>query len=180
VYAGHAAIALALKARDPRVPIIPLTLACYGPDWIDMALMFPKPREGMAIYSHSLPAVAIGALAASALFALVARRPGAMSLLIGWLLHWPVDFLTGVKPLIGLDTMVGLDLYHLPAADFAVETVVIVAACLYYLHRRAAEPRQRRTVVALGGALILLQMAFLSHIVRADHVSWHPLLAWLR
>jgi hypothetical protein len=47
VYVGHAAVALALKAREPRLPLIPLTLACFGPDWVEVALMFPAPREGM-------------------------------------------------------------------------------------------------------------------------------------
>ena len=132
MYVGHAAIALALKSRSPRVPLLALTLACYGPDWVDAALMIPHPRAGMAPWSHSLPAVAIGALAAGAVYALFAQQPGATALIVGWLLHWPADFLTGLKPLVGLAPLVGLDLYHAPVADFALETACIVAACVLF------------------------------------------------
>ena len=177
MYAGHAAIALVLKARDPRVPIIPLTLACYGPDWIDMALMIPRARAGMAPYSHSIPAVLTGALVASGLYALVVRRPGTLSLLIGWLLHWPADLFTATKPIVNLHWMIGLDLYHLPIADFLLETLVVVAACLYYARRRDPDSRQRRALVRLGGALILMQLVFITHIAMADRSPWRPSLA---
>ena len=180
MYAGHAAIALVLKARDPRVPVIPLTLACYGPDWIDMVLMIPQARAGMAPYSHSIPAVVIGALTASGLYALLARRPGALSLLIGWLLHWPADLFTATKPIINMDWMVGLDLYHAPVADFLLETLVVVAACLYYMRRRAPERPQRRALTRLGGALILMHLAFITHIAMADPSAWRPSLAQQR
>jgi hypothetical protein len=70
VYTGHAAIALALKSRDPRVPIVPLAIACYGPDWLEVALMIPHPREGMAVYTHSIPAVLLGATLAGTLYTL--------------------------------------------------------------------------------------------------------------
>ena len=38
MYAGHAAVALALKTREPRLPMLPLALACYGPDWLEIVL----------------------------------------------------------------------------------------------------------------------------------------------
>ena len=192
MYVGHAAIALALKSRAPRVALVPLALACYGPDWIDVALMIPRPREGMASYSHSLPAVIIGALVASGLYALVVRRPGATMLLTGWLLHWPADVLTGRKPLIGLHQLVGLDLYHVAPFDFAIESALVVGGCMLYW-RATAQGRQhgeaqvrrfaqedkprRRVVVALGVALILLQLGFDMTIARIDGLPWRPSLA---
>ena len=40
MYVGHAAIALALKAREPRIPVAVLVLASFGPDWTEIALGF--------------------------------------------------------------------------------------------------------------------------------------------
>ena len=180
MYLGHAALALAIKSRAPKVPIVPLTLACYGPDWIDAVLMIPTPRAGMAPYSHSLPALVIGAFAASGLYVLVAGRPGAMQILAGWLLHWPLDLLTGLKPLVGVEPMIGLDLYHAPWADALLETVVIIAACVAYARAVAPGKTQRRVVMVLGVALVVAQLGFDVVVRRLDSRPWHPSLAFAR
>jgi hypothetical protein len=176
VYAGHAAIALALKAREPRLPLIPLTLACFGPDWVEVALMFPVPRQGMAIYTHSIPAVLVGAALAGLVFAAL-RQPGAWYITLAWLLHWPADLLTGRKPMLTGDAMVGLDLYSLPAVDFLLESAAIAAACAIYARRFAVRAELRRVVVILGTTLVLLQGGVdvtLSVIRKSD---WSPSLA---
>ena len=76
MYAGHAAVALALKTRDPRVPIAPLVLACYGPDWLETFLGLYRERLAMSLYTHYLPGLLAGALAAAALYTILLRRPG--------------------------------------------------------------------------------------------------------
>ena len=162
MYVGHAAIALAIKSRVPDAPIIPLTIACYGPDWLELALMIPRPREGMAIYTHSLPSLFIGAALAAAMYSVISRQPGVMALFFGWLLHWPADFLTGTKPLTSLHTLVGLDLYHLPAVDFVVEAALVVAGCVLYARRFAQSPRQRQVVITLAALLITLQLGLVN------------------
>lgn len=180
MYLGHAALALVIKSRAPGVPIVPLTLACYGPDWIDAALMIPTAREGMAPYSHSIPAVFLGALLASGLYALIARRPGAAQILVAWLLHWPLDLLTGLKPVLGVQPMIGLDLYHVPWADALLETAVIVAACVVYARTMAPSIRKRRVVIALGLAMAVTQVC--SDIAKSalDTQPWHPSLAFAK
>lgn len=180
MYLGHAGVALVLKSRAPRVPIVPLTLACYGPDWIDAALMIPTPREGMAPYSHSLPALAIGAVVAAGLYAAIARRPGAMVIFVAWLLHWPADLLTGLKPIVGLRPSIGLDLYHVAYADAALEVVVILVACVIYAQALAITRRQRAVVVGLAIALMALQCAFDVAFSRLDRQPWRPSLAFAR
>lgn len=157
--------------------MVPLALACYGPDWIDAALMIPHPREGMAPYSHSLPALFIGAALAGGLYTLLARRPGAMVVVVGWLLHWPADFLTGIKPVIGRIAPVGLDLYHLPFADFALESCLILLACTLHAKHVAGNRAQRAVVVVLAVTMLLLQGMFDVVLHRLDGRAWHPSLA---
>lgn len=143
--------------------------------------MFPTPRAGMAIYTHSIPALVIGALVSAGAYALFARRRSdAMAVFLGWMLHWPADFFTGLKPILGLDTRVGLDLYHLPFADFALETLCVVAACSIYARRFAPSGRGRRVVVILGGALIILQAIGVWTLARFDEGGWNPSLALTR
>jgi len=176
VYAGHAAVALALRGREPRLPVVPLVLACYGPDWVEVALMFPRARAGMAIYTHSLPALLIGAGLAAALWKLT-RRPGAWLLGLGWLLHWPADLFTGRKPLFLATPLVGLDLYKLPWVDFLIESTVIAIGCAIYARGFPARAEVRRVIVVLGAALIALQAAVDVALSVMRNSEWTPSLA---
>jgi hypothetical protein len=176
VYAGHAAVALALRAREPRLPIVPLTLACYGPDWIEVALMFPHKRAGMAVFTHSIPAVVIGAAIAAGLWSLT-RRPGARLLGLGWLLHWPADLFTGTKPVVFATPLIGLDLYKIPFVDFLLESTVIVIGCAIYARGFPARAELRRVIVILGAALIALQATVDVALSVMRNTDWEPSLA---
>jgi len=158
VYSGHAAIALALSRREPRVPIVPLVLAAYGPDWLDLFLTFPEKRQDMAVYTHSLSAVLLGAAVAATLYA-ATRRPGAPVVFLAWMLHWPADLFTGRKPVLFARPLIGLDLYSVPAADFALETLVVALGCAIYARQFSARAELRRVVVILCAALIAMQLA---------------------
>jgi hypothetical protein len=176
VYAGHAAVALALKTRDPRVPMVPLTLACYGPDWLEIVLGFWRGRNEMALYTHYIPGLFAGGLAAAALYVIVFRRPGGWIILTGWLLHWPADFFTAHKGLLSPTDRVGLDLYNLPAADFVLEAALVLACCALYARTFAHSPAQRRWVAAMTLALLALQ-AMLDASLAQLRVPWNPSLA---
>lgn len=177
MYAGHAAVALALKAREPRLPIVPLALACFGPDWLELLLMLLRRQAGMAVYTHSIPAVVIGAALATAVYALF-RRPGARLIFLGWLLHWPADLFTGRKPLFDSTPLIGLDLYKLPAADFVLESVVVVIGCAIYARRFASRGELRRPIVILAAALMLLQGAVDVALTVMRNSEWSPTLAF--
>jgi ribosomal protein S27E len=176
VYVGHAAVALALRGREPRLPIVPLVLACYGPDWIEVALMVPHPREGMAPFTHSLPAVVVGALLATALWSLT-KRPGARLLGLGWLLHWPADLFTGLKPVLFATPLVGLDLYKIPVLDFLLESVVVAIGCAIYARAFPPRAESRRVIVILGAALVALQGAVDVALGVMRNTDWEPSLA---
>lgn len=173
MYVGHVAVALALKSRDPRIPTVPLILACYGPDWLEIFLGFWRGRNEMALYTHYLPGLLTGALAAAALYVILVRRPGGWLILAGWLLHWPADFFTAHKGLISPTDRVGLDLYDLPAADFALEAALVVACCVLYARTFAHSRAQRKWVVAMAGGLLALQALLDYGLAQADAV-WDP------
>ena len=176
MYAGHAAVALALKTREPRVPMLPLVLACYGPDWLEIVLGFWRGREAMSLYTHYLPGLLTGALAAAALYVIVFRRPGGWMILSGWLLHWPADFFTAHKGLLSPTDRVGLDLYNLPAADFILEGTLVVLCCALYARTFAHSRAQRRWVIAMATGLLALQ-ALLDYGSSRAHPVWNPSLA---
>ena len=173
MYAGHAAVALALKTRDPRVPMAPLVLACYGPDWLEIVLGFWRGRLEMSFYTHYLPGLLAGALAGAAIYVVVFRRPGGWIILSAWLLHWPADFFTAHKGLLSPTDRVGLDLYDLPVADFALEAIVILVCCGLYARTFAHSPAQRRWVAVMAAALLALQ-AMLDVGLYETRQPWNP------
>jgi hypothetical protein len=176
VYVGHVAVALALKTREPRVPMVPLVLACYGPDWLETVLGFWGGRSEMGLYTHYLPGLFLGALAASALYVVVFRRPGGWIIMAGWLLHWPADFFTAHKGLLSPTDKVGLDLYNLPAVDFVLESALVLLACALYARTFAHSTTQRRWVVAMAAGLVALQ-ALLDYGLSKETYPWQPSLA---
>ena len=108
--------------------------------------------------THSIPAVLIGASVAAALFA-ATRRPGGRTIFLAWLLHWPADLLTGRKPLLFGEQLVGLGLYGSPAVDFALESAVVIIGCALYARAFPSRGDLRRVIVILGAALIAIQAA---------------------
>jgi DNA-directed RNA polymerase subunit RPC12/RpoP len=178
VYVGHAALALALKTREPRIPIAVLVLASFGPDWTEIVLgyAFGGGYSAMWAYAHFLPGVVAGAALAAGAYALFFRRPGASYVALAWLLHWPADFLTGRKPVFDLENRVGLDLYHRPVVDFAIEGALVVACCLLYARAFAPEARQRRWVAVMAAALLAMQ-GVLDYGLRISSRPWNPSLA---
>jgi hypothetical protein len=176
VYAGHAAVALALQTRRPRLPIALLVAVCFGPDWVELALALAVGRGAGEAYSHCIPAVLACAAAVGALYTLRGGRLDAAWLALGWLLHWPADFLTAHKPLLRPDHVVGLDLYMLPGVDFTIEAVLVTLGCLVYARAFASTPPQRRWVLAMGLALVVLQAVLDFGLAHQPGRVWTPTL----
>jgi hypothetical protein len=157
VYAGHAAIALALKARAPQLPIATLVLACYGPDWAELVFGLFQSRAEMRELTHTIPVVVVGAALAALLFAVVFDRASAWYVGAAWLSHWPADFVTAQKPLMHPQQLAGFDLYQLPAADFVVEAGLVALCCLVYARAFVRTRRQGWWLAAAAAGLIGLQ-----------------------
>jgi hypothetical protein len=179
VYAGHAAIALALTRRKPRVPIVPLVLAAFGPDWLEVLRTIPALHGGTSALTHSIPAVLVGGGLAAAAYA-ATRRPGAGTIFLAWLLHWPADLFTGRKPLVFAEPLVGLGLYGSPAADFVLESAVVMIGCVLYMRTFPPRGGLRRVVVILGAALIAMQAAVDVALSVMRDTDWAPSFADVR
>ena len=131
----------------------------------------------MAPYSHSIPAVIGGALLGSLLYEAIARRPGALLIAVAWCSHWFADLVTGTKPIVTLDHMIGLDAYHLPWLDFVIESLLVTFACMEFARAMASDKRARRIVVGMWLALLGAQVALDVSGARLDPSPWKPSLA---
>jgi hypothetical protein len=177
VYAGHAAVALVLKTREPRVPIAVLVAACFGPDWVELFLGLSIGRSAGEAYSHFIPGVLVGALLAATLYKIVLQLPGARYVALAWLLHWPADFLTAHKPLLDPTHIVGLDLYDLPAIDFTIEGLLVIGCAFLYARSFATGRAQRRWVAAMALTLLVIQGVLDYGLSNQPWRSWNPSLA---
>lgn len=123
--AGHIGIALAARARWPRVPLLALIAGSAAPDLVDFVTAALHICGPQGLYSHSLPAIAIEVAVIGAGTALWRRSPGAVALMVAMVvLHLIADYITGLKVLWAGGPVVGLDLYSYPIADFVLEAVV--------------------------------------------------------
>ena len=156
--AGHAALGLLIKARRPRPATALLMAAAFGPDLLEWAFaVFGKHNREL---SHSIIAVALGAMLAAMAYAIVRQSSAgdAIAVAIAWLSHWPADYLTGIKPTWPGGPDVGLNLYSSPGYDFAMESALVIVAWLLY--RRVVNPREMSRSVWFPIGLIAMQGAF--------------------
>lgn len=180
MYAGHAAVALALKTREPRVPIAVLVAACFGPDWVELFVGLTFGRSTGEVYSHFIPGVVVCALLAAALYKVVTLLPGARYVALAWLSHWPADFLTAHKPLIVPTHIVGLDFYDLPLVDFTIESLLVVGCSIVYARAFATDGARRRWVLAAAAALLAIQGVLDYGLANQPWRDWDPSLARAR
>ena len=160
------------------MPIVPLVLAAYGPDWVETLLLIPH-QWATAALTHSIPGVLVGGGLAAAIYA-ATRRPGAGTIFLAWLLHWPADLFTGQKPVLFAQPLIGLGLYRSPGIDFALEASVVVIACVLYARTFPSRAELRRVVVILGAALIAMQAAVDVALSVMRDTDWTPSFADVR
>lgn len=159
MYVGHLGFALAGKGVRRDAPLWLLVLAAQGCDWLQVVACTQNP-DTSAMWSHSIVAVTSLVVAFAAAGYLLTRS-GAVALLGGVvaLSHIAADYVTGMKPTWPGGPTVGLDLYAHPAADFLVESVVVIAGWLFYRRSLPLEARSRwltwvLVVLLVGGQLV--------------------------
>jgi hypothetical protein len=150
MYIGHIGLALAGKGVRRHAPLWLLVLATQGCDWVQAIACVAAPAGASAMWSHSVPAVAVLAATLSlASYQLtgdrgVAALTGALTLS-----HVLADYVTGVKPTWPGGPMIGLGLYSAPLGDLVVETAVLVLGWQVYRWSLTPESRSTRLTWAL-------------------------------
>jgi hypothetical protein len=159
VITGHFGVAAAVRSGWRDTSLLWLLPASVAPDILDVAYALVGICSPFGLYSHTIPAVVLLAIAVSGA-AFVATRSRSTALASGALvlLHLPADVITGFKYFWPGGPLMGLDLYQRPRLDFVLE-VVIALGGLWMLRRRTGMPRWA-TVAAAAGALILVQALF--------------------
>lgn len=160
MFVGHAAVAVLAGAVRPRVRLVPLLLAAYAADAVEILLhgVGVAHRTAM-LWSHSVTALLVGG-AAAALLAWLASRSRETAVAVGlvYASHGLADLFTGAhKPAWGGGPTYGFGLYQRPALDFAIEVGLLLAAAFLYQWRRSVPGRRMAAAIAL---LVLLQLGF--------------------
>lgn len=176
---GHFAVALALKARFKRVPLLPLLLAVQLPDWIWLVLVwlgleqfhlqpgsvFLQYGFANAVHSHSLFWSIFYAMVTFLLFIGASeQRHWAAPLSLAVLSHWPLDWLLHDNDLpfanFGPDLTFGLGVQNLSSpAAFLLEALLLVTGwMIYYRSVRRNGLRQNRCAWGILATLLLLNV----------------------
>jgi len=159
VIAGHLGVAMAARARWPRLPLLAIAVAALVPDLVDFATAALRICVEKGLYSHSLPAIAVEVVVLGGGMALWRRSPAAGAMVAAMIvLHLAADFITGEKLLWAGGPIVGLNLYDYPLADFALETVVTYAG---WRMLRASPARDALAAAPMALVLLLAGQAAL-------------------
>lgn len=177
--AGHYGVALALKARYPRVALIPLLVACIFPDLLWLAFHavgwerltappgdFMRPDTfGAMPFSHDLSMVILYAGIVGGLGLLTVSQEWGVALGVAIASHIVLDVMVHAPDISvagpWLRAHIGLDLWRrAPLAAWILEAGIVAAGSAFYLRRtEASQPRRRAGLVV--AALAALHVAAL-------------------
>ena len=156
---GHLGIAAAVRSGWRDTSLLWLLAASVAPDLLDVAYALVGICSPFGLYSHTVPAVALLAIAVGgAAFVATGSRSTALGAGALVLLHLPADMITGFKYFWPGRPLMGLNLYQRPALDFVLELVIALGG-FWMLWRRAGMPRWA-TLAAAAAALVLVQAVF--------------------
>jgi hypothetical protein len=159
VITGHFGIAAAVRSGWRDTSLLWLLPASVAPDLLDVAYALVGICSPFGLYSHTVPAVAVLALAFGGVaYLATGSRNTALAAAVLVLLHLPADMITGYKYVWPGRPMMGLDLYTRPALDFVLESFIVVGGW-WLLRRDARVPRWATVGVAMCG-LLLAQAVF--------------------
>jgi hypothetical protein len=159
MYIGHVGAALAAKRVRASVGLLVLLIATYAPDWIDTGMCVAGAFNPSEMYSHSIPAVLVLALAAFALYGAITRDWTGAFLVAGVVLsHMLLDWITGYKPTWPGGPMFGLRLYDRPIADFIAEGLTILVGTVFYARMSPRRQWRWADFSLMLGALLIMQL----------------------
>lgn len=175
MYAAHLAVGLAIKAAEPRVPMVAVMTAVFLPDllWLVLSILGIEPVGGAGFFdgwSHSAASITVQALIMG-MFALPLGRSASLIVFGATMTHLPLDVPIHPKPIelyphstfaFGLlDKGWGLQQSVFGQSNFWwVETSIVVTFLAIYA-RLAARAHIPANVVAASAVLVMwLQIAF--------------------
>ncbi|HEV2643190.1 MAG TPA: hypothetical protein VGT98_10800, partial [Candidatus Elarobacter sp.] len=161
MYAGHLGFALGAYSYRRTLPLWLLLVASQIPDWLDAGACIADVDRGgpFGLYTHGWLAVGLAAIACSAIaFALTRDVAGALLVALVEASHYPLDYLTGLKPTWPGGPIIGLNLYSRPMVDLALEGAVILAGWLLYRRTLPESVRNDGMTYAVLFALLTLQI----------------------
>jgi hypothetical protein len=167
---GHFGIAELGKGARRDLSFLWLVVAAYLPD-LTRAALAPFTTH-FDMLSHSLPAVAISAIAIAGLWVLRGGKPMAAAVLaLACLLHWPADVFTGCKPTVANGPWIGLMSYRRPVSDLLLEGGLLVLG--WWLARRSGFGLAKRwLVVAFAVQLAFLASMYYGSEILVGHREW--------
>jgi len=176
--AGHYGIGLVLKARYPRVALIPLLVACVLPDLLWLAFhaigwerltaappSFWRPTTfGPMPFSHDFSMAILYAGIVGGMGLLTVSQEWGVALGLAIASHVLLDALVHAADISvagpWLRAQVGLDLWRrAPLAAWMLEAAIVAAGAICFFRR--SEPRARRRAGLVGGALGVFHLAAL-------------------
>lgn len=161
MYTGHVAVALAARGVRRDVPLWVFVLATQACDWVELIAHPFTWRTETEVYSHAYPFVIAAALAvAAAVWVWKRSVSAAATVMMVYLSHPLLDYVTGNKPLWLGGPSMGLEVIRQPAADFVVQGLVCVLGCAIYW--RSLPATRRRHVSAVAPLLLLLALQGMS------------------
>jgi len=157
VITGHLGVAGLLRSTSGADfgarAYLALAFASLAPDVADGLFYLAGICSPYGLYTHTLYAVLLqAALVGAAAFLLTDSRGSGVLYTSAVLLHLPADYFTGQKLLFPGGEFVGLYLYDVPPADFALETVIVLIGW-YAIRRKARDPVWLRSGWLLGCVL---------------------------
>jgi hypothetical protein len=156
VIIGHAGVAYALRPSKPRATriLLLLTGAAFAPDAVQSVVGWIAGYDASIVWSHSIPAVFTAGFVSAVVCGLAGGRRVALLAAVATWTHWPLDAITGLKPLTLHGPFVGLGLYERPVVDTIVETALLLFGA--WLSERRGYRADRRVIVGAVAAHALI------------------------
>jgi hypothetical protein len=182
MFVGHYSVAFGLKSERNKIPLWVLFVAVQFLDYIWATLVLLGIEKLRVIkgftagsmldsyfhpYSHSLIAAVLWSVVAAIAYKTVCSRHGCLyrkyaALIVGLAVfsHWVLDLIAHPRDLAIYDDTwkVGFGLWNYREPEFALEIGLLGAGIMLYLARNAMPAIRKGAVVALGVALVVIQI----------------------
>lgn len=160
MYAGHVGFGLGAYSLRKTLPLWLLLVAAQIPDWLDAGYCLANTSRGpYGIYTHGfVPIGAAAVILALVAYAITRDVTGAVIVALVVASHWPLDYLTGIKPTWPGGPIMGMNLYARPLVDFVLESATILAGWLLYRRTLPRSVRNHGWTYATLFALCTLQI----------------------